>query len=69
MFTSIINTLLDKAQTQDFWRGIIYVIAAAGVTIDPTMAAQIIAGAMAISGVIHVIWHKQHPELPANGKN
>jgi hypothetical protein len=64
MFVGTFNKLLDKAQSQDFWRGVLYLVAAAGVHVSPENAAQIVSGALAISGFIHMVWHKQHPELP-----
>ena len=60
MFTTIIDALLDKMQTQDFWRGIIYTLAGAGIAIDPQNAAAITSAALLISGVIHSVWNKAH---------
>lgn len=62
MFSKIIDAFLDRMQTQDFWRGILYLVAGLGVSISPDNAAAIISGALVLSGVVHTIWHKQFPE-------
>jgi hypothetical protein len=63
MLTNTIDKLLDKAQTPDFWRGLIYLAAGAGVVIEPALAQNIIAGTLLVSGLLHTVWHKQHPEV------
>lgn len=62
MFNKIIDALLDKMLTQDFWRGIMYALAGAGIAIDPNNAATITSVALLISGVLHSIWNKQSGE-------
>jgi hypothetical protein len=64
MFIKIIDALLDKALTADFWRGILYVVAGLGVTLSPENAATIVSVTLVVSGIVHTIWHKAHPELP-----
>lgn len=59
MLNKIIDALLDKMQTQDFWRGVLYTLAGAGIAIDPNNAAAITSAALLVSGVIHSVWHKQ----------
>lgn len=58
MFSKLLDKVLDKAQTADFWRGLLYVAAGAGVVVEPALANQIVAGALLASGVVHTIWHK-----------
>lgn len=36
-----------------FWRGMVYFITAAGITLDPGQENAIIAAGLAISGLIH----------------
>lgn len=36
-----------------FWRGVVYFITAAGITLAPTQENAIIAGGLAIAGIIH----------------
>ncbi len=60
MFSTIIEKLLDRAQTQDFWRGVVYALAATGVSVSPENANQIVTIALAVSGVVHMVWHKTH---------
>lgn len=59
MFIKIIDGLIDRMLTADFWRGIVYILSALGVAITPDNAAVIVSTALAVSGVIHTIWHKQ----------
>ena len=62
MFTKLIDGLLDKMQTLDFWRGILYTISGLGISIKPEYIASITSGALVLSGVLHTIWSKAHPE-------
>ena len=59
MFAKFVDGLIDRMQSQDFWRGIVYIVTAAGASLSPDNAATIVAVGLAISGVIHTIWHKQ----------
>lgn len=59
MFNKIVDGLIDRMQTQDFWRGIVYVLTAVGIGISPENAATVVSVGLAISGVVHTIWHKQ----------
>lgn len=59
MFSKFVDKLLDKMQSQDFWRGIVYVITGLAGSLSPENAATIVSVGLAISGVIHTIWHKQ----------
>ena len=36
-----------------FWRGVVYFITAAGITLDPAQENAIIAAGLAVSGLIH----------------
>lgn len=47
---------LDKLSTQDFWRGLIYVGTAAGITISPPLAATITTVGLGVSGLLHVFF-------------
>jgi len=62
MFTKLIDGLIDRAQTMDFWRGLLYLVSGLGVAISPEHAQAIVSGALVISGVAHSAWHKAHPE-------
>jgi hypothetical protein len=51
---------MDKAKilavisNPDFWRGLVYVLAGAGITLNPEQIQAITALGFAISGAIHV---------------
>ena len=47
--------LLERMKEASTWRGIIYVLTAAGVPVAPAMAEQIIAAGMAVAGVIGIL--------------
>ena len=51
---SLLNWLVDRLGESSTWRGIIGLVTAAGIVIDPERATQIIAGGMTIVGLINV---------------
>jgi len=55
-----IDRLIEKLSQESTWRGIVALIMAIGVSIDPERANQIIAAGMTIIGLINVI--KNPPE-------
>ena len=48
------DRLLEKLSQESTWRGLVALAMAFGVITDPQKAAQIIAGGMAIIGLINV---------------
>lgn len=49
-----IDYILNRLGENSTWRGIILVLTSIGVTIDPDQAAKIIAGGLALVGVINI---------------
>lgn len=50
----ILDYILDRLAEASTWRGIVFVISAAGITLDPTKANSIIGAAMAVVGAINI---------------
>lgn len=50
------SKILDNIGTADFWRGLIYVLTSAGLTISPINSDKIIAGGVGLSGLIHLLF-------------
>jgi hypothetical protein len=48
------NTLLDKLSENSTWRGLILLVTAVGVKLDPAQAESIVALGLAAVGVINV---------------
>lgn len=48
------KTILERLAQESTWRGIITVIGAFGVAVSPELANHIIAGALAIVGIINI---------------
>ena len=48
------NTLLEKLSENSTWRGLILLVTAVGVKLDPDQAEAIIAGGLALVGIINV---------------
>lgn len=61
MWQKIVDKALDKAVSQDFWRGAIYTVAGAWATANPTQATAALSVAVLVSGIIHTIWHSKYP--------
>jgi len=36
-----------------FWRGLVYILMAAGIQLDPSQEAAIVSAGLALSGIIH----------------
>lgn len=45
--------LLNMIQSPGFWRGLTYIAMAGGITLEPDQENAIIAGGLAIAGIIH----------------
>jgi hypothetical protein len=60
MWQKLVDKALDKMQTPDFWRGVVYLVAAVGVQMSPDNAALLVTGALGVSGLLHTWWHKTH---------
>jgi hypothetical protein len=58
------NWLLDRLSENSTWRGIITLLTAAGVVLDPEKANSIIAAGLALVGVINV-FRKAPPSAQA----
>lgn len=63
MLINLLDVLLEKMQTQDFWRGLLYVAAGLGAHSAPEYASTIIPAALVVSGVLHSVWQKAHPKI------
>lgn len=63
MFVKVLDGILERMQTVDFWRGVLYLVSGLGVAVSPEHAQAIVSGALVISGVAHTAWHKSHPEV------
>ena len=48
------NTILKQLRQESTWRGLIALVMAAGVTLDPAQQNAIIAGGLALIGLINV---------------
>lgn len=48
------DVVVDQMKQPSTWRGIISVITAAGIVVTPAQSAAIIAGGMALMGLINV---------------
>jgi hypothetical protein len=57
----MLDIIIEKLQEPSTWRGVIALITAAGVTISPELAAQIIAGGMGLMGIINVVRKEKRP--------
>lgn len=47
--------LLERAKEPSSWRGLIYLLTAAGVPVAPELATSIISAGMALAGLIGVL--------------
>lgn len=56
------DQILENISTADFWRGLLYVISAVGVTVSPINANNIIAAGMGLSGILHLLFKKNPDE-------
>jgi hypothetical protein len=56
--TTIYSRLMHKLSQESTWRGLVALAMAFGTTVDPARAEQIIAGGLAIIGLINVIKEK-----------
>lgn len=52
---TLLNTILDRLTDNSTWRGIILLVTAAGVRMEPELQGQIIASGLALVGLINVI--------------
>lgn len=63
MLKSVLKGLLmyslRRLAEQSTWKGLIAVATAAGVSVSPEMATQIIAGGTAAAGLIHAVFPEQ----------
>ena len=55
--------LLDRLKEQNTWRGIILLATAFGMKLDPDQSEAIIAGGLAIVGLINVFSKEKQPEI------
>ena len=51
----IVNIVLEKLSENSTWRGIILVATALGVQLEPELQNHIVAGGLALVGLINVI--------------
>ena len=51
---AIVGWVLDRLGEPSTWRGIVAVLTAAGVTLDPDQAAKIIAAGLSVIGAINI---------------
>ena len=51
----MLNVLLGKLSENSTWRGLILLVTAVGVKLDPEQANAIIAAGLAIVGVVNVL--------------
>ena len=65
------NWILERLKEQNTWRGIILLVTAFGVKLDPDQSEAIIAGGLAIVGLINVF--SKEPDarkaLPVTGED
>jgi len=52
---TLLNTILDRLTDNSTWRGIILLVTAAGLRLEPELQNQIIASGLALVGLINVI--------------
>lgn len=52
---TIINTILERLTDNSTWRGLILLVTAAGLRLEPELQNQIIASGLALVGLINVI--------------
>jgi hypothetical protein len=50
----MIDTLLNYAGQNSTWRGLIFVSASLGLTLDPELQNHIVAAALALVGIINI---------------
>jgi hypothetical protein len=66
----MLDWLLIVISKPDFWRGIIYIVTAAGVTLAPDQQTAIITAGLGLSGLFHVFTEsrraKDKPSDPGN---
>ncbi len=55
--------LLERLREQNTWRGLILLATAFGVKLDPDQSEAIIAGGLAIVGLINVFSKEKQPEV------
>ena len=51
---NVLNYILDRLSESSTYRGAIFILGAAGVTVAPEKANAIVAAAMAVAGAINV---------------
>lgn len=51
---TLIDTLLNYAGQTSTWRGLIFVAASLGLTLDPELQNHIVAAALGLVGIINV---------------
>jgi len=59
--TLIMNTILDRLSENSTWRGLILLLTSLGVSIQPALHEYIIAGGLAIVGIINVLRKEKKP--------
>ena len=52
---NLLNTVLERLTDNSTWRGIILLVTAAGLRLEPELQNQIIASGLALVGLINVI--------------
>ena len=52
---TLIDTLLNYAGQTSTWRGLIFVAASLGLTLDPELQNHIIAAALGLVGIINIV--------------
>jgi hypothetical protein len=63
-----LDWVLARLSETSTWRGIILVITAAGVTIRPELANQIVALGLAVVGLINIVRKERHEtHSPSSG--
>ena len=50
----ILDYIMDRLQEPSTWRGLVFVISAAGITLEPSKANAIAAAGMALVGAINI---------------
>lgn len=56
------NYILNRLREPSTWRGIILLLTAAGVGIDPALGEQIIAAGIGVAGLIGIVTADKKPE-------
>jgi hypothetical protein len=58
--------IFARLQERSTWQGIVAIVGAFGVTLDPAITSAIIALGIAAVGLIHVLWPESGKPAPAD---